>query len=616
MKNKTNFFVVSIIFYLIILFFVFHVGYIIEESSKTNIKSIIIQISNVLPVNIKEKPGIFILSISNKKQTILIPLIYTIVYSLYVLDAYSKATKFNRSGVEHGSARWGKISELKHLVGKNDNMILSNNIKLSTNGKKTKRNNNIIVFGGAGTGKSRFFIIPNLLQMNTSFVITDPKGSLVKNSAKLLKDNGYVIKVFNLIDMEQSNNYNPFQYITKGEEVFLLIDNLMKNTDGIDNKKGSDPFWSKSEKALLTCIIFYLYDKGEESEKNFENVLKCVQDFKNIDSRFIKNIKSLEKQDPTHVSVINYYTVMLAAENTLESILVSAGVRLSLMNLGPVKSLLNSDNIELDKLGDRKTALFVIIPDTSDSFNFIVAMLYTQLFQKLVEKADKNDNEMLNVPVRLLLDEFANIGHIPNFEILIATIRSRGISVSLILQNLSQLKTMYKDTWETIVGNCDTLIFLGGKEQGLLKYLSDQFGKETVHTKSKGISKGKSRTQNENDNIIARSLITIDELETLNNNDCIVSIRGFRPVIDKKYNVKKHKKYKETYEYSNKNKFSLKDNFETKIAVTLNNSEVQITDIEIDPTDVIIEFTEQGIVEKSISDFEKSILEKAIAVNE
>ncbi|MDR2940499.1 MAG: type IV secretory system conjugative DNA transfer family protein [Clostridiales bacterium] len=549
MKNVKGYFITAFVFYAITLFFALHLGYAIEQlNAGLNDFDLVIGMASR---NIAENKLIFAGSIFNGKRATFAFFAYTICFIVFIFNNYYNAKKYNKKGVEHGSARWGKLSEVRHFSdrGSQKNIILSKNIRMSIDGRKTKRNNNIVVFGGSGTGKTRSFIMPNILQGHSSFVITDPKGSLTKSIAGKLKEDGYDVKVLNLIDMQYSDNYNPFKYLGKDEEVFILIDNLIDNTDG-KATSSSDPFWHKSEKALLTCIIYYIYDKGTAREKNFNQVLQYIHEFGVEGSGFSKKLAALAGQEPFHVSVSNYKTVMMASETTLKSILISAGVRLALTILKPIQDLLSTDTLGLDTIGDKKTALFVIVPDTSGSFNFIISMVYTQLFQKLIEKADKSEGGGLAVPVRFLLDEFPNCGRIPNFDNLVSTIRSRGISVSIILQNLAQLKNMYEKTWETIIGNADTIIFLGGKEQGLLKYLSEQFGKETVYTRSRGASKSKNRTFSVNESIISRSLITIDELETMDNNRCIVSIRGCRPIVDAKYNLKKHKGYKSTGEYS------------------------------------------------------------------
>lgn len=472
-----------------------------------------------------------------------------------------------RPGVEHGSARWntnlrqynktysyppGKPYAKKTPEWDNKNMILTNNIYLNMDTRATMRNNNQLVVGGSGSGKSRFMVKPNILQANSSYVITDPKGELLEATGAFLESQGYKVKVFNLVDMVHSNCYNPFQYIRDENGVLTMITALIKNTTPKGASSG-DPFWEKSETALLQAICFYLYYEMPIEERNFANVSRLLEAGR-LESEENPSptpldiiFEGLKERSPEHIAVRQYAIFKQAAGKTAMSILVSAAVRLTAFNLQSVKNLTSIDNIELGNLGDEKTALFCITPTADTTFNFLVALMYNQIFETLYHHAESNcKGRRLPIHVRFLLDEFANIGTIPEFEQKLATMRSYEISCTVIIQNIAQLKTIYKDNWESIVGNCDSFLFLGGQEQGTLDYVSKKIGQETVKVLNNSQSKGKNYSSSESYNFIKRELMTPDEIFRMNNNLCILFIRGLYPFKVPKYKYQNHPNYKET----------------------------------------------------------------------
>ena len=484
-----------------------------------------------------------------------------------------------RVGKEKGTAKWntdikkynkqytspkGKVS----TTGA-DNMILGQTTYLSMNTRQTMRNNNVLVIGGSGSGKSRFVVKPNILQSNCSFVITDPKGELLESMGDFLEKQGYKIKVFNLVQMAHSNCYNPFHYIRDENGVLTMITALIKNTTPKGASKG-DPFWEKSEIALLQAICFYLYYEMPPSERNFANVSKMLEAGR-LNNEDASNqtpldyiFDELKERNPEHIAVRQYAIFKQASGKTAMSILVSAAVRLTVFNLQSVKNLTSIDNIELGKFGDEKTALFCITPATDTTFNFLVALLYNQIFETLYYHAEYEcKGRRLPIHVRFLLDEFANIGTIPEFEQKLATMRSYEISCTIILQNLAQLKTMYKDSWESITGNCDTFIFLGGQEQTTLEYVSKKLGKETITTKNSSRTRGRSGSTSTSFNSDGRELMTPDEIARMDNKNCIIFIRGILPFFDKKYNYPKHKNYKLTGDASDDAMFIVSQRFHT-----------------------------------------------------
>ena len=448
----------------------------------------------------------------------------------------------------------------------NKNAILSSQVFLSMDGRKTKRNLNILVCGGSGSGKSRFMVKPNLLQANASYVITDPKGELLESTGTFLKKQGYKIKVFNLTDFENSSHYNPFQYVRDPEGVMMMINTLVKNTN--DGKQGGDPFWEKAEVALLQAICFYLYYECDMPDRNFSNIMKLLrcaevkEDQEDYVSTLDVMMQQVEERNPSHIAVLQYKVFKQAAGKTAKSILITAQTRLANFNIPTIANLTNNDNLELTKIGDEKTALFVIIKDSDDTFNFLVALMYSQLFESLYYHADNEcEGKRLKHHVRFMLDEFANIGTIPDFEKKLATMRSREISCTIIIQNLAQLKTMYKDTWESITGNCDTFIFLGGKEQATLKYVSEELGKKTIVTQTDSRSFGKGGGSSRNKNIIGRELMTAQEISQMDTMDSIVMLRGERPFFTRKYEYTEHPNYHLTGDANDKYKYDLEKEF-------------------------------------------------------
>ena len=468
------------------------------------------------------------------------------------------AKKF-RHNVEYGSARWGTAKDIEPYVDPAfaNNIILTQTERLTMNSRpkdpRTARNKNVLVVGGSGSGKTRFFVKPNLMQCVSekypcSFVVTDPKGSLIVESGRMLRHFGYRIKVMNTINFAKSMHYNPLAYIHSEKDILKLVNCLIANTRG--EGKGGDPFWEKSEVLLYTALIGYLWQEALEEDRNFATLIDMIgsmqtrednEDFQNpIDLMF----EDLEREKPDCFAVRQYRKFKLAAGKTAKSILISCGARLAVFDIAELRELTAYDEMELDTLGDRKTALFLIMSDTDDSFNFLIAMCYTQLFNLLCDKADDVYGGRLPVHVRCLIDECANIGQIPKLEKLMATIRSREISACLILQTQSQLKALYKDNAETIIGNCDASLFLGGKEPTTLKALSEALGRETIDTYNTGESRGRETSHSLNYQKLGKSLLTVDELEVLDGGKCILQLRGVRPFLSSKYDITRHPHYK------------------------------------------------------------------------
>ncbi len=468
------------------------------------------------------------------------------------------AKKF-RHNVEYGSARWGTAKDIEPYVDPvfANNIILTQTERLTMNSRpqdpRTARNKNVLVVGGSGSGKTRFFVKPNLMQCVSekypcSFVVTDPKGSLIVESGRMLRHFGYRIKVMNTINFTKSMHYNPLAYIHSEKDILKLVNCLIANTRG--EGKGGDPFWDKSEVLLYTALIGYLWQEALEEDRNFATLIDMIgsmqtrednEDFRNpIDLMF----EDLEREKPDCFAVRQYKKFKLAAGKTAKSILISCGARLAVFDIAELRELTAYDELELDTLGDQKTALFLIMSDTDDSFNFLIAMCYTQLFNLLCDKADDVYGGRLPVHVRCLIDECANIGQIPKLEKLMATIRSREISACLILQTRSQLKALYKDNAETVIGNCDASLFLGGKEPTTLKALSEALGRETIDTYNTGESRGRETSHSLNYQKLGKSLLTVDELEVMDGGKCILQLRGVRPFLSSKYDITKHPHYK------------------------------------------------------------------------
>ena len=493
-----------------------------------------------------------------------------IVAALIKVIVYTKgknAKKF-RQGKEYGSARWGNSKDIEPYVDEKfeNNILLTDTERLTMNGRpknpKYARNKNILVVGGSGSGKTRFFLKPNLMQMHSSYVVTDPKGTVLVECGKMLEKNGYDIRVLNTINFKKSMHYNPFAYLRSEKDILKLVQTIIANTKGEGEKSGED-FWVKAERLYYTALIGYLYYEAPEEEQNFETLLAFIdasevreedENFKNaVDYIF----EALEKEKPNHFAVKQYRKYKLAAGKTAKSILISCGARLAPFDIEELKNLMEYDEMGLDTIGDKKTALFIIISDTDDTFNFVVAMMYTQLFNLLCDKADDVYGGRLPVHVRCLLDEFSNIGQIPKFEKLIATIRSREISASIILQAKSQLKAIYKDNADTITGNCDSELFLGGKEGTTIKELSENLGKETIDLYNTSETRSNQKSFGLNYQKLGKELMSRDELKVMDGGKCILEIRGARPFYSDKFDITKHKNYKLLSDYNKKNTFDI-----------------------------------------------------------
>ena len=474
--------------------------------------------------------------------------IFLLLYGGAILFYYT-GQKNTRPGEEHGSASWGSVRELDKKYRDKDagkNVILTQHLQMSMNGKLHRRNLLQIIVGGSGSGKTRFLAKPNLMLANASFIVTDPKGEMLRAVGNLFLEEGYVLRVFDLIDPSKSDCYNPFCYIRKDADVFKLIDNFIKNTTP-KGAKANDPFWEKSETALDAALMLYLLHEAPVEDQNMETILYMIENggAKEEDDDYQSPLdllfEALEEEQPDHIAVRQYHIFKQAAGKTAKSILVSAAVRLASFTLPEIQRITASDDMELGKLGERKQAIFCIIPDSNDaSLNFLVGMLYTQAFQELYFQADKLHQGALPVPVRLMFDEFANVALPDGYARLQATMRSRNIMSTIVLQNISQLKALFKDDWEGIIGNADSFIYLGGNEQSTHKYISELLGKETIDTKTSSQSKGRNGSFSQNFQQAGRELMTPDEVRRLDNKNAIILIRGEKPVIDEKYDILKH----------------------------------------------------------------------------
>lgn len=480
-------------------------------------------------------------------------LLFIAAYCLGI-GIYLSTRRNYRRREEHGSARWGGVAAVNKKYRDKDpqkNKILTQNVRIGLDGRKHKRNLNVLVVGGSGSGKTRFYAKPNVMQANTSFVILDPKGEILRDTGNLLKAKGYEIKVLDLINMHLSHCYNPFAYLKDDKDVLKLVTNLIRNT----TPKGSntnDPFWERSETALLEALILYLLYEAPPEEQNFPMVMEMIaaaevrEDDETYQSPLDELFERLEMREPDHLAVKQYNIFKLAAGKTAKSILIGLGVRLEKFNLSTLAGITTVDEMELPSIGEKKTALFAVIPDNDSSFNFIVGMLYTQLFQSLMYLADYKYGGRLPVHVHFVMDEFANVALPDEFDKLLSTMRSREISVSIILQNLAQLKALFKDTWESIVGNCDEFLYLGGNEQSTHKYVSELLGKETIDTNTYGLSRGRNGSYSTNYQQSGRELLTPDEVRMLDNRFALLFIRGERAVMDEKYDILKHPNLKLT----------------------------------------------------------------------
>lgn len=530
-------------------------------------------------------------------QDLLGGLVTALIFRLILYYKAKNAKKF-RHGEEYGSARWGNQKDIEPFVDPifENNIILTETERLTMNSRpkapKYARNKNVIVIGGSGSGKTRFYVKPNLMQMTdrVSYVVTDPKGTIIVECGKMLVNGGYRIKVLNTINFKKSMHYNPFHYIRSEKDILKLVNTIIANTKG-EGEKSTEDFWIKAERLLYSALIGYIWYEAPEEEQNFSTLLEFInasetreddEEFKNaVDELF----EELEAENPEHFAVRQYRKYKLAAGKTAKSILISCGARLAPFDIQELREIMSYDEMELDMIGDQKTAMFVIISDTDDTFNFVVAIMYTQLFNLLCDKADDEHGGRLPYHVRLLLDEFSNIGQIPKFDKLIATIRSREISASIILQSQSQLKTIYKDAAETITGNCDTVLFLGGKESSTLKEISETLGKETIDLYNTSDTRGTSQSYGLNYQKTGKELMSRDELAVMDGNKCILQLRGVRPFLSNKYDITKHKKYKELSDANKRNAFDVEKYLEHKLVFS-QDKEFEVYEVNVTEEDV------------------------------
>ncbi|MFR0819179.1 MAG: VirD4-like conjugal transfer protein, CD1115 family [Mediterraneibacter gnavus] len=530
-------------------------------------------------------------------QDLLGGLVTALIFRLILYYKAKNAKKF-RHGEEYGSARWGNRKDIEPFEDPvfENNIILTETERLTMNSRpkapQYARNKNVIVIGGSGSGKTRFYVKPNLMQMtdHVSYVVTDPKGTIIVECGKMLVNGGYRIKVLNTINFKKSMHYNPFHYIRSEKDILKLVNTIIANTKG-EGEKSTEDFWIKAERLLYSALIGYIWYEAPEEEQNFSTLLEFInasetreedEEFKNaVDELF----EELEAENPEHFAVRQYRKYKLAAGKTAKSILISCGARLAPFDIQELREIMSYDEMELDMIGDQKTAMFVIISDTDDTFNFVVAIMYTQLFNLLCDKADDEHGGRLPYHVRLLLDEFSNIGQIPKFDKLIATIRSREISASIILQSQSQLKTIYKDAAETITGNCDTVLFLGGKESSTLKEISETLGKETIDLYNTSDTRGTSQSYGLNYQKTGKELMSRDELAVMDGNKCILQLRGVRPFFSNKYDITKHKRYKELSDANKRNAFDVEKYLEHKLVFS-QDTEFEVYEVNVTEEDV------------------------------
>ena len=530
-------------------------------------------------------------------QDLLGGVIVALIFRIVLYYKAKNAKKF-RHGEEYGSARWGNRKDIEPFEDPvfENNIILTETERLTMNSRpkapKYARNKNVIVIGGSGSGKTRFYVKPQLMQMtdHVSYVVTDPKGTIIVECGKMLVNGGYRIKVLNTINFKKSMHYNPFHYIRSEKDILKLVNTIIANTKG-EGEKSTEDFWVKAERLLYSALIGYIWYEAPEEEQNFSTLLEFInasetreedEEFKNaVDELF----EELEADNPEHFAVRQYRKYKLAAGKTAKSILISCGARLAPFDIQELREIMSYDEMELDMIGDQKTAMFVIISDTDDTFNFVVAIMYTQLFNLLCDKADDEHGGRLPYHVRLLLDEFSNIGQIPKFDKLIATIRSREISASIILQSQSQLKTIYKDAAETITGNCDTVLFLGGKESSTLKEISETLGKETIDLYNTSDTRGTSQSYGLNYQKTWKELMSRDELAVMDGNKCILQLRGVRPFLSNKYDITKHKRYKELADEDERNAFDVEKYLEHKLVFS-QDTEFEVYEVNVTEEDV------------------------------
>ena len=511
-----------------------------------------------------------------------------------IVYAKGRNAKKYRKGMEYGSARWGTAEDIKPYIDPvfENNVLLTQTERLMMSSRpkdpKYARNKNILVIGGSGSGKTRFFVKPNLMQLHSSFVVTDPKGTLILETGSLLVRAGYRVKVLNTINFKKSMHYNPFAYLRSEKDILKLTNTIIANTKG-DGEKSSEDFWVKAERLLYCALIGYIWYEAPEEEKNFITLLEMInaseakEDDEDYQSPVDLMFSRLEEREPDHFAVKQYRKFKLAAGKTLKSILVSCGARLAPFDIKELRDLMEYDDLELDTLGDRKTALFLIMSDTDTTFNFVIAMLQSQLFNLLCDKADDEYGGRLPVHVRCILDEFANIGQIPNFDKLIATIRSREISASIILQSQSQLKTIYKDAADTIAGNCDTTLFLGGKEKSTLKELSEILGKETIDSFNTSENRGTQVSHGLNYQKLGKELMSQDEIAVMDGGKCILQVRGTRPFLSDKFDITRHKNYKYLADADKKQEFDVERYMKRRPAIVKPDEPFDMYELEIEP---------------------------------
>ena len=498
---------------------------------------------------------------------------------LYVMGIclYQSEQGRTRDGAEHGSAAWASPKQVNAMFAQKQNKILTRQVRLGLDTHKHRRSLNVLVIGGSGAAKTRSYVKPNILEANTNYVITDPKSEVLLATGGWLESQGYDIRVLNLVNLEQSDGYNPFRYLRDEKDALRLVNNLIQATTPKGSHE-SDPFWTKAETALLQAIILMLFQEAPEYEQNFSMVMRVLEyaEVKEEDEEYVSPLdllfQAIERENPNSVAVHQYKVFKMAAGKTAKSILISCGARLAPFDIAELRELMSYDEMELDTIGDRKTALFVIISDTDDTFNFIVAIMYSQLFNLLCDKADDVYNGRLPVHVRCLLDEFANIGQIPKFDKLIATIRSREISASIILQSQSQLKTIYKDAADTITGNCDCTLFLGGKEKSTLKEISEVLGKETIDLYNTSETRSNNNSYGLNYQKTGKELMSQDEIAVMDGAKCILQLRGVRPFLSNKYDITKHPKYRQLSDYDKRNAFDIEKYRQHKLVVKPNDT--------------------------------------------
>lgn len=554
----------------IIVFYIFNRAAVLYEATEGNLlEKLSLTLTTVFPA-IADHP----LYIGTTKGNLLTGLVGAIIVLLIYAYNVFGAKKYMH-GIEHGSAMWGTKKDIKNYRDRDfsNNILLTGTERLSMKDRMKEtaddsfnRNNNTLIIGSAGSGKSRYYIKPNIMQMHSSYVITDSNGDLLRETGKMLMNNGYKIKVFNLINRDMSDKYNPFEYLKTEDDVLKLINNLIANTTP-KQSRSSDDFWVKAETALLEAIFAYILYEAPKEDQTISTVMEMIrlaevkEDNEDYTSPLDVIFEDLKNEKPNHFAVKQYDIFKFAAGKTAKSILISAGVRLAPFNIESIKNIVSDDTVGLDMIGSEKTALFIIMPDTDTSFNFLASLMFQQMFDVLVYKADNEYKGMLPFRVRCLMDEFSNIGQIPQLETLMPTIRKRGISLNIVLQNLAQIKNLYKDTWEIITGNCDSVLFLGSMEMSTLKYISEMCGKTTIDNRNVNESRGQTGSYSMNYQILGRDLITPDEVGRLKGKSCILKIRGCKPFMSKKFDIKKHPNYWQLFDSldDKKNYFDIKD---------------------------------------------------------